>query len=172
MLGVICMLTGPELLVQVYITYTVFTCTRTSTATVLELSLLTSDCSLLQGTPQPLPGNKVKTSFMKSVPMSTYLVCFAVHQFDFVERTSARGIPVSLMHIRRTCFCWMTNCFSVCPSLQLRIYAQPTQLHTTEYAANTTKIIFDYFEEYFNMNYSISKLGNATELQYEHLTCF
>ncbi|XP_044022060.1 glutamyl aminopeptidase isoform X2 [Siniperca chuatsi] len=83
--------------------------------------------------PQQLPGNKVKTSFQKSIPMSTYLVCFAVHQFGHVERTSARGIP-------------------------LRIYAQPSQLGTAIYAANTTKIIFDYFEEYFNMTYSISKL--------------
>ncbi|KAK5600388.1 hypothetical protein CRENBAI_025272 [Crenichthys baileyi] len=41
---------------------------------------------------------------------------------------------------------------------ELRIYAQPSQLATAEYAANTTKIIFDYFEEYFNMSYSISKL--------------
>ncbi|KAG7509920.1 glutamyl aminopeptidase [Solea senegalensis] len=87
----------------------------------------------LQGSPQQLLSNKLKTSFQKSVPMSTYLVCFAVHQFGFVERTSARGIP-------------------------LRIYAQPTQLKTAEYAANTTKIIFDYFEEYFEMDYSISKL--------------
>uniref|UniRef100_A0A4W6BL56 Aminopeptidase n=1 Tax=Lates calcarifer TaxID=8187 RepID=A0A4W6BL56_LATCA len=69
----------------------------------------------------------------KSVPMSTYLVCFAVHQFGYVERTSARGIP-------------------------LRIYAQKSQLGTAKYAADTTKIIFDYFEEYFNMTYSISKL--------------
>ncbi|XP_070698575.1 glutamyl aminopeptidase isoform X2 [Pempheris klunzingeri] len=79
------------------------------------------------------PGNKMKTSFQKSIPMSTYLVCFAVHQFAFLERTSARGIP-------------------------LRIYAQPSQLETAQYAANTTKIIFDHFEEYFNMTYSISKL--------------
>uniref|UniRef100_A0A3Q3XEG3 Aminopeptidase n=1 Tax=Mola mola TaxID=94237 RepID=A0A3Q3XEG3_MOLML len=77
--------------------------------------------------------NKNRTSFKKSIPMSTYLVCFAVHQFDFVERISKRGIP-------------------------LRIYAQPSQLKTAEYAANTTKIIFDYFEDYFNMNYSIAKL--------------
>lgn len=49
----------------------------------------------VQGDPLTLSDNKRKTSFMKSVPMSTYLVCFAVHQFDFVERTSARGIPVS-----------------------------------------------------------------------------
>ncbi|KAK5856953.1 hypothetical protein PBY51_010228 [Eleginops maclovinus] len=86
-----------------------------------------------QGTPEQLPGNKVKTSFEKSVPMSTYLVCFAVHQFSHLERTSAKGIP-------------------------LRIYAQPSQLKTAEYAANTTKVIFDYFEEYFNMTYSIPKL--------------
>uniref|UniRef100_A0A3B5ARN1 Aminopeptidase n=1 Tax=Stegastes partitus TaxID=144197 RepID=A0A3B5ARN1_9TELE len=83
--------------------------------------------------PEQLSGNKLKTTFQKSVPMSTYLVCFAVHQFKYVERTSARGIP-------------------------LRIYAQPSQLATAEYAADITEIIFDYFEEYFNMTYSISKL--------------
>ncbi|KAK5885814.1 hypothetical protein CesoFtcFv8_016911 [Champsocephalus esox] len=86
-----------------------------------------------QGAPEQLPGNKQKTSFEQSVPMSTYLVCFAVHQFAHLERTSAQGIP-------------------------LRIYAQPSQLKTAEYAADTTKVIFDYFEEYFNMNYSITKL--------------
>ncbi|KAE8289438.1 Glutamyl aminopeptidase [Larimichthys crocea] len=80
-----------------------------------------------------LPDNKKKTTFVKSIPMSTYLVCFAVHKFEYLERTSASGIP-------------------------LRIYAQPSQLDTAEYAANTTKMIFDYFEEYFNMTYSISKL--------------
>ncbi|RXN06779.1 glutamyl aminopeptidase [Labeo rohita] len=76
---------------------------------------------------------KTKTSFKKSVKMSTYLVCFAVHQFTYVERMSKRNIP-------------------------LRIYAQPLQISTAEYAANVTKIIFDYFEEYFDMEYSIEKL--------------
>ncbi|OCT99863.1 glutamyl aminopeptidase [Xenopus laevis] len=74
-----------------------------------------------------------KTLFEKSVPMSTYLVCFAVHQFTFVERLSKRGVP-------------------------LRIYVQPLQIATAEYAADTTKIVFDFFEEYFNMNYSLPKL--------------
>ncbi|XP_036429797.1 glutamyl aminopeptidase [Colossoma macropomum] len=76
---------------------------------------------------------RTKTSFINSVKMSTYLVCFAVHQFTFEERMSARGVP-------------------------LRIYVQPSQKHTAVYAANTTKIIFDYFEQYFDMNYSIDKL--------------
>ncbi|NXF35795.1 AMPE aminopeptidase, partial [Nyctibius bracteatus] len=74
-----------------------------------------------------------RTTFEKSVPMSTYLVCFAVHQFQWVERTSASGKP-------------------------LRVYAQPQQILTAEYAANVTKIVFDFFEEYFNLSYSLPKL--------------
>ncbi|XP_066576726.1 glutamyl aminopeptidase [Amia ocellicauda] len=74
-----------------------------------------------------------KTSFKESVPMSTYLVCFAVHQFTFLEKFSDRGVP-------------------------LRIYVQPEQKHTAEYAANVTKIIFDAFEKYFNVIYSLPKL--------------
>lgn len=77
--------------------------------------------------------NWYRTTFEKSVPMSTYLVCFAVHQFTAVQRISKRGIP-------------------------LNIYVQPEQSHTAEYAANVTKIIFDYFEEYFGVNYALPKL--------------
>ncbi|XP_056420529.1 glutamyl aminopeptidase [Hyla sarda] len=73
------------------------------------------------------------THFEKSVPMSTYLVAFAVHQFTYEERKSKRGIP-------------------------LRIYVQPEQKQTAVYAAETTLTVFDYFEEYFNMNYSLPKL--------------
>lgn len=36
-----------------------------------------------------------QTTFEKSVPMSTYLVCFAVHQFQWTERISASGKRVS-----------------------------------------------------------------------------
>ncbi|KAJ8385784.1 hypothetical protein AAFF_G00182280 [Aldrovandia affinis] len=82
---------------------------------------------------EQLPNNMKLTSFDKSVPMSTYLVCFAVHQFDFVEETSSRGVP-------------------------LRIYAQPLQIATATYAAEVTKKVFDHFETYFNMNYSLPKL--------------
>lgn len=105
---------------------------------------------------------------MKSVPMSTYLVCFAVHKFGTVSRTSKRGVPVS-SHLPTptildnptfaACCSFENRPVKVFLSLKLTIYAQPSQLHTAEYAADVTKIIFDYFEEYFNMNYSISKLG-------------
>uniref|UniRef100_A0A7M4EDQ9 Aminopeptidase n=1 Tax=Crocodylus porosus TaxID=8502 RepID=A0A7M4EDQ9_CROPO len=81
----------------------------------------------------PLGNGWTRTTFEKSVPMSTYLVCFAVHQFSFIEKISASGKP-------------------------LRIYAQPQQIHTAEYAANVTKVVFDFFERYFNMSYSLPKL--------------
>ncbi|NXE13206.1 AMPE aminopeptidase, partial [Lophotis ruficrista] len=80
-----------------------------------------------------LDGGWTRTTFEKSVPMSTYLVCFAVHQFQWVERISASGKP-------------------------LRVYAQPLQIHTAEYAANVTKTVFNFFEEYFNLSYSLPKL--------------
>ncbi|XP_072112058.1 glutamyl aminopeptidase [Mobula birostris] len=74
-----------------------------------------------------------KTTFQRSVKMSTYLVCFAVHQFTFVERRSSRNIP-------------------------LRIYVQPQQKPTATFAADTMKRIFDYFEKYFDIIYSLPKL--------------
>lgn len=49
------------------------------------------------------------------------------------------------------------NIFSIV--LQLRIYAQPLQIKTAIYAANVTQVVFDYFEDYFNMSYSLPKLG-------------
>lgn len=77
--------------------------------------------------------NWKKTTFMKSVPMSTYLVCFAVHRFTYIEKISRSGKP-------------------------LRVYVQPGQKQTAEYAANITKAVFDYFEDYFAMEYSLPKL--------------
>lgn len=47
----------------------------------------------------------------------------------------------------------------LCFVYQLTIYVQPEQKQTAEYAANITKAVFDYFEEYFALNYSLPKLG-------------
>ncbi|XP_049741480.1 glutamyl aminopeptidase [Elephas maximus indicus] len=74
-----------------------------------------------------------RTTFQKSVPMSTYLVCFAVHQFGSITEQSKSGKP-------------------------LTIYVQPEQKHTAVYALNITKSVFDYFEEYFAMEYTLPKL--------------
>ncbi|XP_071975412.1 glutamyl aminopeptidase [Engystomops pustulosus] len=82
---------------------------------------------------QNLGNGWIRTDFVKSVPMSTYLVAWAVHQFTYVERFSKRGVP-------------------------LKIYVQPLQNKTAVYAADTTQVVFDFFEEYFDMEYSLPKL--------------
>ncbi|KAM6220503.1 glutamyl aminopeptidase [Rhynchocyon petersi] len=74
-----------------------------------------------------------RTTFQKSVPMSTYLVCFAVHQFEAVQVKSNSGKP-------------------------LTIYVQPEQKDTAKYASEITKSVFDFFEQYFGMEYSLPKL--------------
>ncbi|KAH0615925.1 hypothetical protein JD844_026568 [Phrynosoma platyrhinos] len=110
----------------------------------------------------PLANGWTRTTFQKSVPMSTYLVCWAVHQFDFIERISSRGVPVSPMFIIKFPqyfpIVFALQEINLSFLLQLRIYAQPRQIHTAIYAANITKEIFDFYENYFNMNYSLPKL--------------
>lgn len=50
-----------------------------------------------------------RTTFQKSVPMSTYLVCFAVHQFYPVKRTSNRGIPIKSLFQTLALGLWRTG---------------------------------------------------------------
>uniref|UniRef100_A0A803TTY1 Aminopeptidase n=1 Tax=Anolis carolinensis TaxID=28377 RepID=A0A803TTY1_ANOCA len=56
-------------------------------------------------------------------------------------------------------YTWNISGFITCFSFkQLRIYAQPQQIHTAEYAADVTEAVFNFFEDYFNMTYSLPKL--------------
>jgi aminopeptidase N len=72
--------------------------------------------------------------FQKSVPMATYLVAFAVGDFDYTESMTKRGIPV-------------------------RIYSSAFQVEYTEYASNITANIVDFYEDYFGIPYPLPKLG-------------
>ncbi|CAG5136569.1 unnamed protein product, partial [Candidula unifasciata] len=86
------------------------------------------------GSPAPHPGmpDMVASKFMRSVKMSTYLVCFIVCDFLFVETTSTRGIPV-------------------------RVYATPDKINQTQYALEIAKHTLDYYEILFNMTYPLPK---------------
>nr|XP_009860488.1 glutamyl aminopeptidase [Ciona intestinalis] len=76
-----------------------------------------------------------ETLFKESVPMSTYLGCFAVSEFVSLEEKSAKnGIP-------------------------LRVFVPPHQKDAGQanYALDVMKIVFDFFEEYFGMDYALPK---------------
>ncbi|XP_076819067.1 glutamyl aminopeptidase-like [Clavelina lepadiformis] len=75
------------------------------------------------------------TKFKKSVPMSTYLGCFAVSEFTYLEK------------------------FSKKKNISLRVYVPPHQLAAGQanYAMDVMKEVFDYFEEFFGMDYSLPK---------------
>ncbi|KAJ8022253.1 Glutamyl aminopeptidase [Holothuria leucospilota] len=67
------------------------------------------------------------------VKMSTYLVCFIVCDFKYVEKITDRGLP-------------------------FRIYAPEYQLYQANYSLETGVDIFNYYEDYFGVQYPISKL--------------
>lgn len=81
-----------------------------------------------------LGANMVETEFGDpEVKMSTYLVCFIVCDFKYVEGFTKRNIP-------------------------FRVYAPEYQIHQANYSLEVGVNITDYFEEYFGVEYSLSKL--------------
>ncbi|XP_013411098.1 glutamyl aminopeptidase [Lingula anatina] len=72
------------------------------------------------------------TRFEKSVPMSTYLVCFIVCDFEFKETTTERGT-------------------------KLRVYATPDRVSQVDYALRVGKEVMDLFVVYYDMPYPLPK---------------
>lgn len=59
---------------------------------------------LFQQKVETLSDKKEKSTFITSVKMSTYLVCFAVHQFTYVQEMSKSNISVSTLFFKHQCF--------------------------------------------------------------------
>ncbi|BFZ03563.1 hypothetical protein BsWGS_06602 [Bradybaena similaris] len=86
------------------------------------------------GRPTPylwMPG-LLATKFVRSVQMSTYLVCFIVCDFLSVQANSVRGIPV-------------------------HVFATPDKIDQAQYALEIAKHTLDYYETLFNMTYPLPK---------------
>jgi aminopeptidase N len=77
-------------------------------------------------------GKKV-VQFETSVKMSTYLVCFIVCQFEYVESTQL-------------------------PTVRTRVWATPGTVNQTYYALQATVNILDYYQEYFGIPFPLPKL--------------
>ncbi|XP_030835801.1 glutamyl aminopeptidase isoform X1 [Strongylocentrotus purpuratus] len=73
------------------------------------------------------------THFNPSVPMSTYLACFIVCQFDYREMFTMSDIP-------------------------FRVYAPVDVIDQVEYSLKIGVNITDYYEEYFDLGYPLPKL--------------
>nr|XP_042907730.1 uncharacterized protein LOC107439767 isoform X3 [Parasteatoda tepidariorum] len=73
----------------------------------------------------------VVTTFQKSVPMVTYLVCFIVCDFKSTQ-TTANG-------------------------KQFRVYSSADQVNKTKYALKFGARVLEYYETYFNIEYPLPK---------------
>ncbi|XP_071478894.1 glutamyl aminopeptidase-like [Diadema antillarum] len=79
-------------------------------------------------------GNDLQiTHFNPSVPMSSYLACFIVCQFDYREMNLTSGIP-------------------------FRVYAPPDVIDQVEYSLRIGVNITEYYEYYFDIPYPLPKL--------------
>ncbi|KAF2350322.1 Peptidase M1 membrane alanine aminopeptidase N-terminal, partial [Trinorchestia longiramus] len=79
----------------------------------------------------PLRG-LTEVRFERSVPMVTYLVCFIVCDFQFVETTTQ-------------------------DNKLFRVYSTPDQINRTHYARDIGVSILNFFEKYFEVEYPLPK---------------
>lgn len=87
----------------------------------------------LDGPNTTLPSGWVRTKFEMSVPMSTYLLCFVVCDFIFVEKETQGGV-------------------------QFRVWARPEARNSVEFALEKGADIIDFFEDYFQIDFPLPKM--------------
>eukprot|EP01132_Coremiostelium_polycephalum_P003245 gene3245-4063_t len=83
------------------------------------------------------PNNLVLVKFEATPVMSSYLVCFIVHQFDMRE-----DVVDSLNN----------------KGVKLRVWANPELINTAQYALDISKAVIPFYSKYFNMEYPLKKL--------------
>eukprot|EP01126_Amoeba_proteus_P034631 TRINITY_DN3459_c0_g1_i12.p1 TRINITY_DN3459_c0_g1~~TRINITY_DN3459_c0_g1_i12.p1 ORF type:complete len:766 (-),score=153.87 TRINITY_DN3459_c0_g1_i12:94-2391(-) len=72
-------------------------------------------------------------SFMESVKMSTYLVCYSVNKFESIEG------------------------FTTTNKIKVRVWTKPSRLGDAKYALDTALKVIDYYEKYFEARYPLPK---------------
>lgn len=78
-------------------------------------------------------------NFNRSVPMSTYLVCFIIADFK------SQSVEINTQGIGE--------------NFQLRVFATPHQIQKVEFARDVGKAIIEYYIDYFQIQYPLPKLG-------------
>ncbi|EDV93149.1 GH18428 [Drosophila grimshawi] len=79
--------------------------------------------------------------FAKSVPMSTYLACFIISDFQ------AKTVKIDTKGIGKT--------------FDMGVYATPEQIDKVDFAVNVGKGVIEYYIDYFQIEYPLPKLDMA-----------
>lgn len=86
-----------------------------------------------------MESNSEAVTFATSVPMSTYLACFVICNFDYKEDViDTNGIG---------------------PSFILRSFAQKDQMHKIDFAQDIGKRVTEYYIKYYEVPFPLPKLG-------------
>lgn len=86
-------------------------------------------------------GTYTEVRFAKSVPMSTYLACFIVSDFE------AKTVAIDTKGIGE--------------SFDMGVYATPEQLDKVDFALEVGKGVIEYYIDYFQIEYPLPKLDMA-----------
>ncbi|XP_035700559.1 aminopeptidase N [Folsomia candida] len=93
------------------------------------------------GAPVPEPGLNgwVRSKFMSTVSMPTYLFAFTIAEFDFIEADAG------LFH------------------KQVRVWSTPDHIRNGygNYSVNITAKLLDFFDDFFNTTYPMTKMDSA-----------
>lgn len=81
----------------------------------------------------PLNGDMSITTFDRSVKMSTYLACFIVCDFEFLEKNASTGTTI-------------------------RLYAPSDRVNHTQFALEVAVTVVELYTEKFNVSYPLPKL--------------
>ncbi|PIK35902.1 putative aminopeptidase N [Apostichopus japonicus] len=87
----------------------------------------------LDGDNETIADGWVRSRFQKSVPMSTYLLCFVVCDFISEEKETQGGV-------------------------QFRVWARPEARNSVRYALEKGADIIDFFEDYFQIPFPLPKM--------------
>lgn len=85
-----------------------------------------------------------KVTFARSVPMSTYLACFVICDFDHKEaEINTNGIGDNFM---------------------LRSFAQKKELHKIDFALSIGQRATEFYIKYYEVPFPLPKLGNTKNM--------
>lgn len=96
--------------------------------------------------------NMDKVTFATSVPMSTYLACFVICDFDHkVAEINSSNIGNNFI---------------------LRSFAQKQELHKINFALSIGKRATEFYIKYYEVPFPLPKLGNTKNMHFLHLSLF